>query len=90
MRTNQINERLRIELLEWFRKQCQNLSDYYYLYYLESNSCHDGGFIICKDPPPNREYKKGSNQHIFKNNSREQNFNYFRPIINQLPIIEEN
>ena len=88
MQVKEIDDRLRMELLEWFRKQCNNLSNYYYLYYIESTSSHNGGFIICESPPANPEYKLASDKHIAKHCTRSQNFSWLRQVINQLPIIE--
>ena len=88
MKVDEINKRLEDELLFWFRKQCENLSNYYYLYYLESNNSHNGGFIICQDPPANPEYKLASDKHIAKHCTREQNFSWLKQVINQLPIID--
>jgi len=88
MQINEIRPRLKAELDQWFIRQCRNTFDDYYLYYLESNAEHDGGFVIAKDPPPNKDYKLAWNQKIHKGATVEQNYNELIPVINKLPILD--
>jgi len=82
-----IQARLKIELDQWFIKQCRNNFEDYYLYYLESKPEHEGGIIIAADPPANSEYQLAGGGPINKGATVEQNFNALQPIINRLPIL---
>ena len=86
-----IRERLRLELGQWFVKQCQNNYEDYYLYYIESKPDQNGGFIICANDPPNERYKLAWNQPINKGATIEQNYNFFIDrVMRRLPILDDN
>ena len=81
-----IQTRLKIELNQWFIRQCRNVYEDYYLYYLPSTPEHDGGLIICKDTPHNPEYKLVQGR-INKGLTVEQNFYALQQTIRRLPIL---
>ena len=79
---------LRIELEQWFIKQCRNNFEDYYLYYIETTPEHDGGIIICAEQPANKEYKLAWNQTINKGATVEQNFNNLvNNVMERLPVL---
>ena len=82
-----IQTRLKNELDQWFIKQCRNVYEDYYLYYLESSPEHDGGLLIAANKPANSEYKMAGGGRINKGATIQQNFNTLRPILNRLPIL---
>ena len=86
MQVSDINIRLDLELIEWFRKQSQNLFNDYYLYYIESTPEHNGGFLIMSEVPPNKEFKRSVK--LNKGMTTRQNFILLKQVINRLPIIE--
>lgn len=82
-----IQDRLRVELGQWFIKQTRNPFEDYYLYHLPSTPEHDGGIIICAGNPPNIKYELSDPQRINKGATVEQNFTLLQPVINRLPIL---
>ena len=84
-----LEARIRVELEQWFIRQCRDMDADYYLYYMEANKRHDGGIIICKDPPANPECKLAMSEPIRKGCTVEQNYNWLRlGICRRLPIME--
>jgi len=83
-----IETTFRMELQQWFPKQCANIYDTYYLYYLPTTAEHDGGILICKDKPANPEYQLAAPQRINKAAEIYQIMNEWRPILYTLPILE--
>ena len=80
--------RLKMELEQWFIKQCKNSFEDYYLYYMEATAEHDGGLLIYQDQPPNTGYKLACPERINKGATIEQNFNHLRnQILGKLPIL---
>ena len=82
-----LENRFRLELKQWFKKQTLNIFDDYYLFYLETTSCHNGGILICKDNPPNPDYKLATPQRINKGATIDHNMNLFRSILKTLPVL---
>jgi hypothetical protein len=82
-----IQTRLKLALIEWFKKQSAEIYKDYYLYYLPSSAEHEGGLIICENAPPNKEYQLAWNEKINKGATIDQNFNYLQRIIRTLPIL---
>ena len=80
-------ERLRAELDQWFIKQCKNPCKDYYLYFIETTPEHDGGFLFCSDPPANPGFKLGWPERVNKGFTVEQNVNVFSNVLRRLPII---
>jgi len=76
-----------LELKQWFPKQCANIYDDYYLYYLPTTAEHDGGIVICKDKPANTEFQLASPQRINKAAEIYQIKNEWIPILKTLPIL---
>ena len=90
MKMEEINTRLKMELDQWFIKQCRNNFADFYLYYIEATPEHNGGFIICENDPPNKDYKLAWNQAINKGATVNQNYNLLRSrCVNRLPIIDD-
>ena len=84
---NDCTRTLKMELDQWFIRQCQNTHQRYYLYYQEANAEHDGGFSFCSEDPPNKDYKLATTEHIRRDLTVEQNFNRLLPVIAKLPIL---
>ena len=86
---NDLANQFKMELDQWFIKQCRNNFESYFLYYLESTPEHDGGLIICADsrPPANKEYKLACPENIRRDMTKEQNFNHFTGILRRLPVL---
>ena len=84
---HEIQKRLKAELDQWFIRQCRNVYDDYYLYYLATTAEHNGGIIICKEPPANNDYKLADNQRINKGQTVEANFCWLSDICRKLPIL---
>jgi hypothetical protein len=82
-----VKNQFHAELQQWFRKQCENPWDRYHLYYLESSPGHDGGLLICKDPPENPEYKLATPEEILRNLTIDQNMVHFHSVLMRLPIL---
>ena len=80
--------RLLNELNQYYPKQVRDLFGRFYLYYLESTKEHNGGLLICKDQPANKDYKLATGEHIRRDKTVDQNFNALLPIINSLPILD--
>ena len=74
------------ELKQWFPKQCENISDNYYLYYQSTTAEHDGSIIICKDKPAN--YQLAHPRRINKCAEIYQIMNEWRPILYRLPVLK--
>jgi len=83
-----IQTRLKAELNQWFPKQCKNIYDDYYLYYLPTTLEHIGDILICKEAPANPEYQRAEGQSLSKDKTVNQNFNHLREVCNRLPICE--
>ena len=73
------------ELQQWFPKQCRNLYDDYYLYFLPSTAEHDGGIIITKDRPANGDYQLS--QRIPKHLPIDVIKDQFRNVLRTLPVL---
>ena len=88
MKMQDINGALKIEVKHWFNAQVRNPYSDYYLYYIESNKMHNGGFVIMSDVPANSEYKRAENAKLRKDSTIEQNYNMLRDVVNRLPILD--
>ena len=88
MQRSDINKTLKLELDQWYLKQVRKPYTDYYLYFIETTKKHDGGFLILEEAPTNPEYQLAGGGRINKVATVEQNYNYFRPIINSLPVID--
>ncbi len=86
----EVKARLKVELLHWFPRQCENVNDDYYLYYLPSTENHNSGLIVWKGVPANGNYKLVIAQRIRKDQTVEQNFNRIIALeyLNRLPILD--
>jgi hypothetical protein len=84
-----LESRLRLELTEWFTKQCRNPFEDYYLYYQETTAEHNGGILICKEAPANLDYRLTMPERIRKGDTIDQNFNRIRlGVLRTLPVLE--
>ena len=82
-----VQNRLRAELEQWFIKQCRDNFEDYYLYYLPTTEAHDGGFMFLTDKPANPDYRMGWNRPVNKGKTIDQNFSTFSNILKKLPIM---
>lgn len=79
---------LRVELNQWFVRQCRDEYGDFYLYYLPTTAEHDGGISICKDKPANPECVLAMPERIDKGATVEQNFNRIRRgVLKSLPVL---
>jgi hypothetical protein len=76
-----------LELIHYRQQQAKNIYDDYYLYYMEATPEHDGGLIICKNQPPNPDYKLAMPERIGKHLSSEQQRIKIINICRTLPIL---
>lgn len=81
-----VNARIRAELDQWFPKQCKNIYEDYYFYYLPTTAEHNGGVLIVKDSPANQEYQLVT--RIRKDLTKDQNFLMLSNFCRKLPILE--
>ena len=81
-----VQTRLKNELDQWYIKQTRDIYRDYYLYYLETKPGRNGGFVICTEDPPNKEYELAGGK-INKSATVQQNFNLLAPIVGRLPIL---
>ncbi|HDO26158.1 MAG TPA: hypothetical protein ENG95_05915 [Nitrospirae bacterium] len=82
-----VMNRLIAELEQWKTRQRKAPHERYYLYYLESNKKHNGGLVICKGQPPNKEYKLAMAECIRRDKTVEENCNLIISEILRLPIL---
>jgi len=82
-----IQNRFRQELEQWFPKQCRNVYMDFYLYYQESTPEHDGGLLICEESPANSSYKLANPCRLPKTMTIQQVLNAYEPILRQLPVL---
>jgi hypothetical protein len=82
-----LQNRLMAELKAWVVRQCHNPYTAYYLYYLETTPEHDGGILICENPPANGDYQLASPDRISPGGTVNQNFNKYRQICRSLPVL---
>jgi hypothetical protein len=82
-----VKARFHAELVQWFRKQCENPGGQYHLYYLKSTPGHDGGLLIRKDPPENPEYKLATPEALRRGLTIEQNAVHFHDVLMRLPVL---
>ena len=80
-------QRARFELGQWFIRQTRNPDTKYYLYYLGSDRNHEGGILFCSKPPANPDYKKADFGHIRRDLTVEQNFCRLVDTLRRLPIL---
>jgi hypothetical protein len=83
---NDVHNRIKAELDQWFPRQCRNDFEDYYLYYLPTTPEHDGGISICKDKPANPDLILS--ERIRKDLTIEQNHNRLAEVCRKLPILE--
>lgn len=92
MKMENIKNKLKMELMVWFTKQCENVYADYYLYYCEQCNEYDGGFMICTGENNGgefyRRYKLATGERIRKGKTIEQNFNWLIDIVWKLPILD--
>jgi len=81
----EVSARLRLELEQWFIKQCRNEYADYYLYYRPTSPITDGGFLICSEKPEG--YLLGWNQPIDKGATVDQNHRKLSDVLRKLPIM---
>jgi hypothetical protein len=85
---NEMKERLKSELEQWYIKQCRDPYADFYLYHVPSSPERNGGFLICKENPPNRDYVLSSPQRIDKSLTPAQNYSKFYDVLRQLPVLD--
>ncbi len=79
---------LKVELGQWFIRQCRNEYADFYLYYLPATAEHDRGLSICKDRPANPEVCLAMAERINKGATIDQNFNWIRHgVLHSLPVL---
>jgi len=83
----EVLNRLRAELDQWFIKQCRDIHEDYYLYYLPTTEAQNGGFLFLADKPENGNYLLGWNKPVNKGKTVEQNMQKFSDILRKLPIM---
>jgi len=83
---NDVNTVLRNELNQWFKKQCQNEWNDYYLYYLPTTPEYNGGLLIANKKPANPEYQVV--RSIQKHLTIEHNHRILLEMCRSLPILE--
>ncbi|MGL5715105.1 MAG: hypothetical protein ACRCX2_18960 [Paraclostridium sp.] len=81
-----ISNRAKAEIEQWFPKQCQNPFIDYYWWYIETTPEHDGGFLIAADRPINHSYAIAG--QLGKHLTKEQNLYKFLETARTLPILE--
>ena len=86
----EVKARLKVELIHWFPKQCENVNDDYYLYYLPTTEHHNSRLIIWKGVPANGDYRLVTAERIRKDQTVEGNFNriLLTGYLNRLPILD--
>lgn len=82
----EVLDRLRAELNQWFIKQCRNTLEDYYLYYRPTTEEADGGFLFSLDKPSSA-YLLGWNERVNKGATVDQNFKVFSKVLRRLPIM---
>lgn len=80
-----VTNRARMEIEQWFPRQCREPFTDFYWFYMETTPEHDGGFIICKDAPANADYKIASK--LGKHLTKDQNLYQFLEVAGKLPIL---
>lgn len=86
----ELSERAQMEIDQWFPKQCRNEYTDYYWYYIETTPEHDGGFLICENPPANPEYKLAMPEKLGKHLTKDQNLYRFLEIARRLPVLSQS
>ena len=82
-----VENRLKMELIQWFELQCKFPKRDYYLYCLPTTVEHDGGFLFLSEDPPNPEYELAHPERVNKGATIEQNFFAFKEIVGRLPVL---
>jgi hypothetical protein len=77
---------IRAELDMWFKRQCENIYDDFYWYYLPTTAEHDGGLSVHKTPPANPDFILI--ERIRKDFTKEQNHRRIAELARRLPILE--
>ncbi len=77
---------IKVELNQWFPRQCQNNFDDYYWYYMPTTAEHNGGLSICKETPANPDCVLV--ERVRKDLPVEQNHNRMAELARRLPILE--
>lgn len=83
---DELHARIRAEVDQWFKRQCENIYDDFYLYYLQTTPEHIGGIFIAKDKPANEGYQLV--EKIRKDFTKEQVVRRITTLAWQLPIME--
>lgn len=88
-----IQDRLKLELIHWFLRQCRNVYEDYYLWFHPTTAESNGALMIAKDKPNNpngAQYELVMPEQINKGMTVEQNFLTIinRGFLNRLPILE--
>jgi hypothetical protein len=81
-----LRRRLLAELQDWSNRQSKDIYADFHLYYQARSPEHDGGFMFCSEKPVNDSYQLGWPERVNKGATIEQNYNYFLPILRNLPI----
>lgn len=86
----EVTTTLRAEMNQWFTRQCRNPFASYYLYYLPAGPEHNSGLFICKEQPPNPDYKLAMPERINEGMTIDQNINnvLVMGILDRLPILD--
>ena len=78
---------LQLTVKEWFHRQAAEPYHRFYLYFLPSAPEHDGGFIICKEKPPNPDYELATGEPLNGFTTVEANVSRLWDIVKWLPIL---
>ena len=83
---NDVYTVVRNEVEQWFSRQCENIWDDYYLYYLPTTAEHNGGLLITKEAPANPSYQLV--ERVRKDSTKDQVRNRINELARKLPILE--
>ena len=83
-----IKAALNLALIDWFRMQCENPLDDYYMYYLPATTEHDSGLVVCRQQPHNREFLLAWPERLNKGKTVDEVFTYhFERCMLKLPLL---
>ena len=81
----EVQTRLKLELIHWMGRQCQDIYADFYLYYQTGTAEHDSGILIVKEQPKT-DYQLVAK--VDKGATIEQNFNKLSPMLFKLPVLD--
>ena len=84
-----VKNRLTNELLAWMTKQANKPHTASHLYYLAQTVEHNSGLLICAAKPANQDYELVRGEAISGFKTINQHLNYFLPMLNRLPILDQ-